>query len=120
MHWQSSAPIVPFLKSFATKMTNWNREEFYNIFRRKSELWARIERIQAELSRGRQPHLVKLESKLRREMDEVLNEEEILWFQKSRMDAICDGGRNTRYFHLATVIRRRRNKIDSLQDEDDS
>lgn len=31
-----------------------------------------MEGIQAELSKGRQGHLVKLEAKLRREMDEVL------------------------------------------------
>lgn len=37
-NWVSSAPIVPFLKSFASKIQTWNREEFYNIFRKKSEL----------------------------------------------------------------------------------
>lgn len=40
----------------------------------------------------------------------------MLWFQKSRIEAICDGDRNTRYFHLSTVIRRRkRNRIEALQ-----
>lgn len=37
--------------------------------------------------------------------------------RKSRQAAINDGDRNTRYFHLSTVIRRRRNKIETLQDE---
>ncbi|XP_021734876.1 uncharacterized protein LOC110701551 [Chenopodium quinoa] len=40
-------------------------------------------------------HLVKLEAKLRRELEEVLIDEEMLWFQKSRMGAICDGDQNT-------------------------
>lgn len=48
-------------------------------------------------------------------MDEVLNQQEMLWFQKSRMDVIRDGDRSTKYFHLSTVIRRRRNKIKALQ-----
>lgn len=39
----------------------------------------------------------------------------MLWFQKSRMDAIRDGHRNTKYVHLSTIIRRRRNRIRSLQ-----
>lgn len=31
-------------------------------------------------------------------MDEFLNDEEMLSFQKSRMDAICDGDKNTSIF----------------------
>ena len=36
-------------------------------------------------------------------------------FQKSRAEAICDGDRNTRIFHLSTLIRRRKNRIEALQ-----
>lgn len=54
---------------------------------------------------------------MRREMDDVLQDEETLWFQKSRMEAINDGDRNTRFFLLSTVIRRHRNRIDMLQDD---
>ena len=115
-NWKTTAPVVPFLREFASKLQKWNREEFYNIFRKKSELWARLEGVQSILASGRQSHLVKLEAKLRREMDDVLNEEELLWFQKSRMEAIKDGDRNTRYFHLSTLMRRRRNRIDTLMD----
>lgn len=118
--WKSSAPIVPFLREFADNLQAWNKSQFYNIFRKKSELWARLEGIQKLLAEGRQQHLIKLESKLRREMDEVLNAEELLWFQKSRMEAICNGDRNTKYFHLATVIRRRRNSVNALMDNNDN
>ena len=116
-NWIASAPIIPFLKTFAHKIQRWNKEEFYNIFRKKSELWARLEGIQKLLAQGHQPHLIKLESKLRKEMESVLNDEEMLWFQKSRLDAIRDGDRNTRYFHLSTIIRRKRNKIEALLDD---
>ncbi|XP_048493197.1 uncharacterized protein LOC125493731 [Beta vulgaris subsp. vulgaris] len=119
-NWKSNAPIVPFLKEFAGKLQKWNKDEFYNIFQKKSELWARLEGVQSILASGRQSHLIKLEAKLRREMDEVLNAEEMLWFQKSRMDAIRDGNRNTKFFHLSTIIRRRRNRIDSLMDENET
>ena len=116
-NWVSSAPIVPFLKSFASKIQTWNRDEFYNIFRRKSELWARLEGIQKRLAQGGHTHLLKLEEKLRQEMEVVLNDEEMLWFQKSRLEAISEGDRNTRYFHLSTIIRRKRNRVDALLDE---
>jgi len=42
----------------------------------------------------------------------------VLWFQKSRVDQIKEGGRNTKYFHTSTIIRRRINWIDSLKDQD--
>lgn len=79
-NWVSSAPIIPFLKNFAQKLQKWNKEEFYNIFRKKSELWARLEGIQKILATGQQQHLIKLEGKLRKEMEVVLNDEEMLWF----------------------------------------
>ncbi|XP_010687131.1 uncharacterized protein LOC104901277 [Beta vulgaris subsp. vulgaris] len=119
-NWKKMALIVPFLREFAAKLQKWNKEEYYNISRKKSELWARLEGVQSILASGRQSHLIKLEAKLRREMDEVLNEEELLWFQKSRLEAIRDGDRNTRYFHLSTLIRRRRNRIETLKDESDN
>lgn len=49
-------------------------------------------------------------------MELVLHQEEILWFQKSRLDALKDGDHNTKFFHLSTIIRRRRNRIDMLLD----
>lgn len=58
--------------------------------------------------------------KLRRELDDILHEEEMLWFQKSRMEAIKDGDRNTKFFHLATIIRRQRNKLLMLQNEENN
>lgn len=52
--WKHSAPLVPFLKDFASKLQQWNKNEFYNIFRKKSKLWARLEGIQKILAQGRQ------------------------------------------------------------------
>ncbi|XP_074299645.1 uncharacterized protein LOC141630789 [Silene latifolia] len=81
------------------------------------ELKARIEGCQRELPLKRINYLIKLEAKLRRELDEVLAREELLWYQKSRMDFIRDGDRNTSYFHVSTLIRRWRNRITSLKKE---
>jgi len=59
-----------------------------------------------------------LEAQLRTELNVVLQEIETFWFQKSRVNAIRDGDRNTKYFHISTIIRRRLNRIEALQHED--
>ncbi|XP_062013929.1 uncharacterized protein LOC133730329 [Rosa rugosa] len=42
--------------------------------------------------------------------------ENLFWRQKSRDKWLKDGDRNTKFFHLTTLIRRRRNKIEGLYD----
>ena len=46
----------------------------------------------------------------------MLQEEEF-WASKSRLNAATFGDRNTSFFHITTVVRRQRNKIRCLMDE---
>lgn len=62
--------------------------------------------------------MLKLEQRLKKMWDEVLLQEEILWLQKSRVEWLQAGDRNTTFFHLSTLIRRRKNRIEALQDTD--
>lgn len=79
---------------------------------------ARISGVQRDLAVATRPSLIKLESKLRRELDEVLCQEELLWYQKSRAEWIRDGDKNTSFFHLSTIVRRWRNRVSSIRDDD--
>ena len=56
-----------------------------------------------------------LERRLRQELDTILNQIDMLWFQKSRMLFIRDGDRNTSFYHTSTVIWRRFNRIEGLK-----
>ena len=111
-HWQNNLALVLALQHLAGDLQKWNKEMFGNLFRRKGQIWARLNGVPKKLADGSGKHLIKLEVKLRRELDDVLNQIETFWFQKSRMAAIKDGDRNTRYFHLSTIIRRRYNRIE--------
>lgn len=55
-----------------------------------------------------------LEGELHREYDEVLKQEELLWYQKSREKWVRFRDRNIKFFHTQTIIRRRRNKIQGM------
>ncbi|KAH9798495.1 reverse transcriptase domain-containing protein [Citrus sinensis] len=59
---------------------------------------------------------MRLEARLRRDLEMVMGQEEILWWQKSRKDWIMHGDRNTKFFHQKTIVRMRRNKIEAIQD----
>ncbi|KAH9783625.1 reverse transcriptase domain-containing protein [Citrus sinensis] len=77
---------------------------------------ARINGIQAALGRYSSRGLVQLEARLWNELETVMGQKEILWWQKSRKDELLHGDRNTNFFHQKTIARRRRNRIEAIQD----
>jgi len=51
-----------------------------------------------------------------REYNEILVHEELFWYRKARCEWFRFGDRNTRFFHSSVVIRRKRNRIEALED----
>lgn len=86
-------------------LPGWNKRVFGNIHYRKKKkrLKARINGIQRAASYGRNLFLDKLEMELQKDLEEVLEQEEVLWFQKSCASWIRNGDRNTRYYHTKTL-----------------
>ena len=75
---------------------------FGNLFHRKKEIRARLEGVQRSLGWQQNRSLIKLEVKLHRDLDKVLDQIDTFWFQKVRTKAIRDGDCNTQYYHLST------------------
>lgn len=46
-----------------------------------------------------------------------MEQEELLWYQKSREKWLEFGDRNTKYFHTSTIIRRKSNRIEALKND---
>ncbi|KAI9084743.1 hypothetical protein K1719_033149 [Acacia pycnantha] len=112
-------------KAHGCKLFNksWNTETFGHIGKRKKFLFRRINGLQAKLEEQSDTpldFLVDLETSLRGELEEVCFQEELLWLQKSSSEWICLGDRNTSYYHMKALIRRKKNFISKLKHPDGS
>ncbi|GAU42748.1 hypothetical protein TSUD_77850 [Trifolium subterraneum] len=116
--WEKDKDIVQSLQELTTHLQKWNKETFGDIFKRKKEILGRLQGIQNSSNYGYSTFLENLKKELQDQLDVTLYQEECLWFQKSRSKWITDGDRNTKYYHSKTIVRRRRNKIISLRNED--
>ncbi|KAL7169819.1 hypothetical protein ACSBR2_034787 [Camellia fascicularis] len=110
--------LLANLDNLAHKASLWNKEVFGNIFRRKRWLLRRIEDIQKSQATIYSHNLHVLEMDLVDQYNRVLYQEELFWFQKSRSKWITQGDRNTKFFHLLTLTKKRKRKIDMLRGED--
>lgn len=79
---------------------------------------ARLDGIQCTIERRNfNKEFLRLENKLQGELKTILRQEELMWFQRSRVMWLADGDQNTKYYHLKTVNRRRKNKIITIKDD---
>jgi hypothetical protein len=114
--WSDNEHVVTNLQNLQTRIKEWKFNTIDDIVRKKKRLAARIGGDQARIyARNYNYGLKRLEQKLQNVLDEVLKHEEVMWFQRSRTKWLVDGDRNTRYYHLKTTNRRRRNNIVMLR-----
>lgn len=114
--WKKYGNLNETLEGFQSALKEWNKDVFGNVFKHKRHLLARLGGVQRALETRLNPFLYNLEKTLTAEYNAVLEQEELIWFQKSRSNWVQLGDRNTRFFHTTTLIRRNRNKILTLKD----
>lgn len=100
-------------------MKKWNREKFKNVFAEEFSIEKELEDLyKSVIQNGMTEFEFREEKRLNHEYMEVLAREEIFWRQKSRATWLKDGDRNTKFFHSYVKVRRLRNKIFSIHNND--
>ena len=107
--WRQSEMLVDAIIKFTDEAIRWNRMHFGNVFNRKKNIMARLNGIQRALANRPSNFLINLENELLKELEVVLSQEEDIWALKSRVNWLVQGDRNTNFYHVSTLVRRKRN-----------
>lgn len=103
------------IEMFKSKLVVWKREVYGNLAHKKRRCLARLDGIQRELSARPSRFLSNLESQLQGEYTELMRLESEFWRQKSQLNWIALGERNSRFFHKSLVRKGRRKDIKCLK-----
>eukprot|EP00253_Pinus_taeda_P020386 PITA_20386 len=105
------------LKYIKGRLKEWNKNEFGNIFKAKGEVETNLKEInQILITEGYTEERQELVDSLQHEWENRCLQEEIFWRQKSRVQWIKEGERNTKFFHKSTIDHRNHNRIVKLTD----
>jgi hypothetical protein len=116
--WNSAGTVVDNLNTVERNIKIWKFHTIKQVIHQKKVLMARIGGIQRSLQTStNRPGLKRLEQRLQSQLSDILYKEELMWFQRSRAKWLKDGDRNTKYYHLKTLSRRRRNNVIMLKND---
>ncbi|XP_010229884.1 uncharacterized protein LOC100821562 [Brachypodium distachyon] len=106
--------IITALEGVMRKLQGWSKGKFGNILKVLETERSKLNQLCVDNADAREIRRVN------DRINELLYQEELLWMQRSRIDWIKAGDRNTKFFHQKAVWRVKKNKIVRLCDANDS
>lgn len=106
------------LSDLKTALKIWNKEIFGDVIQAKIEASSQIERAQAVFDEH--PTLENKDKlqKANAHMRSILAREEVFWYQKSRIQWLSCGDKNTQFFHHYTKVKRQKSYVHRLMMND--
>ena len=101
------------IKCCQAHLKTWNRREFGNVNRNLKQKQSRLQQLEALNLLHESTEEIQA---LKKEINEVMIREEMMWNQRSRALLVKYGDRNTKFFHAAASNRRQKNRIEGLCD----
>ncbi|XVF40778.1 hypothetical protein PTKIN_Ptkin01aG0143100 [Pterospermum kingtungense] len=101
-----NAGLMQKLQRVKGRLANWGKERFGSLQGQIDLLRTDLQRIQ-ELPPS--DDLLLEEKEMKNIMDELLRNEETYWMQRSRVNWLREGDRNTAFFHGHASFRRKKN-----------
>ena len=115
--WKQPRKLMEAIKVFSRQASLWNKNQFGNIFQKRKRVLARLNGVQRALANQLSSSLVALENHLIKELDVVLEQEKDLWALKSRINWMILGDRNTSFYHISALARRKQNFITAIKND---
>lgn len=84
------------LENCAIGLANWSRSSVPNIMKEIREVNSELERLQ---KLPYSPEIKAEETKLKMDLELLLDSEETLWKQRAKTQWLAEGDQNTRFFH---------------------
>ncbi|XP_030929385.1 uncharacterized protein LOC115955407 [Quercus lobata] len=106
--------MVAGLKQCADDLSRWNGEVFGRVPRQIQNKRRVLNELVLRVHDGSNGYEI---NKIRKEINDLLECEEIMWQQRSKVQWMGLGDRNTRYFHTKASERKKKNTISKILDE---
>jgi len=101
------------------RLNDWNKKDFGNILVEKKSVENKIQELnQVMIKEGFDKDKNEQVEKHHEDWDNLCKQEEIFWRQKSRVQWLKEGERNTIFFHRSTMANRAHNRISSIKNEE--
>ncbi|XP_075659045.1 uncharacterized protein LOC142628901 [Castanea sativa] len=113
--WSHNRNLVDSIDTFTKDAALWNKNSFGNVHAKKKRVLARLYVVQRALSNRPSASLIELEKSFHLELGTILDQERDLWALKSRINWKIQGDRNTSFYHIFVLARRKRNCIASIK-----
>ena len=99
------------LTALATDLSKWNKDSFGSVRKEIRALKLELDHLRGDPARSGPSHV---ELKINDKLVELYHREELIWRQRSRIEWLASGDKNTSFFHLRASIRRKKNVVKAL------